>query len=78
MLPSAVQTAERTRQLDRAACVARQKQLRCDIDLTHASGGVDARGQRIADGARSHRPLLHGAFGHQGRNADALRVFQRL
>ena len=78
LLPPAVEAAERTRQLDRAACVARQEQLRRDLDLAHAPGSVDARSERIADGARGHGPLLHGAFGHQGCDADALRIFQRL
>ena len=78
LLPPAVEAAERARQLDRASRVVRQKQLCRNSDLTHASGCIDARGKRIADGARRDRPLLHGAFGHQRRNADAPRVLQRL
>ena len=77
LLPLAVEAAERPGQLHGAGGVVGQKQLGRHVHLAHAPGGVDARRERIADRPRGDGALLHGAFGHQRGDADALRVGQR-
>ena len=52
-----------------------QKQLRRNVHMAHAPGGVDSGGQRIADGpCRDRAGRIDAALCHQSRKADPLGV----
>ena len=76
LLPLAIHAAKLRRQLDGALRVGRQEQLRRNVDLAHAPSGIDPGRKRIADGSGGDPPVADAALRHQGREADALRIFQ--